>query len=88
MAALEALSCGLPLVGSRFAVGPELESFDFCQLISEDTSPEELVKIIKTLYQKYSSEGKKAKIHQAIKENFGTEQYKDKLFKLIDAKNM
>ena len=88
MAALEALSCGLPLVGSRFAVGPELESFDFCQLISEETSPEELVKIIRTLYQKYSSEGEKAKIHQTIKESFGTEQYKDKIFKLIDAKNM
>lgn len=83
MAALEALSCGLPLVGSRFAVGPELESFDFCQLISEKTSPEELVKIIKTLYQKYSSEGEKAKIHQTIKENFGTEQYKSKLYTLL-----
>ena len=88
MAALEALSCGLPLMGSRFAVGPELESLDFCQLISEETSPEELVKIIKTLYQKYCSEGEKNKIHQTIKESFGTEQYKDKLFKLIDAKNM
>ena len=83
MAALEALSCGLPLMGSRFAVGPELESLDFCQLISEETSPEELVKIIKTLYQKYSSEGEKAKIHQTIKENFGTEQYKSKLYTLL-----
>lgn len=83
MAALEALSCGLPLVGSRFAVGPELESFDFCQLIKEETSPEELVKIIKTLYQKYFSEGEKAKIHQTIKENFGTEQYKSKLYTLL-----
>ena len=83
MATLEALSCGLQLVGSRFAVGPELESFDFCQLISEETSPEELVKIIKTLYQKYSSEGEIAKIHQTIKENFGTEQYKSKLYTLL-----
>lgn len=83
MAALEALSCGLPLVGSRFAVGPELESFDFCQLINEETSPEELVKIIKNLYQKYFSEEEKNKIHQTIKESFGTEEYKSKLYTLL-----
>ena len=42
MAALEALSCGLPLVGSCFAVGPELEEFKFCKLISDDAAMQDI----------------------------------------------
>lgn len=84
MAALEALSCGLPLVGSSFAVGPELEDYSFCYLINEQTTSEELTNIIIDLYQKYFSEGDKSKIHETIKINFGTEQYKAKLYTFIE----
>ena len=92
MAALEALSCGLCLVGSRFAVGPELEEMDFCKQIDLDTPVEKLVQTITSLYEKFYCNEKlkkaKSQIHETIKETFGTEQYKDKLFKLIDVKIM
>ena len=84
MAALEALSCGLPLIGTRFAVGPELEGFDFCRLITNQNTPQELSEIIIDLYTKYASQSEKIKIHNAIKEKFGTEQYKDKLYTFIE----
>ena len=90
MAALEALSCGLPLVGSRFAVGPELEAWDFCNLIELDTPVKETAQKITSLYEKFycnkDYKDSKSYIHKTIKETFGTEQYKDKLLKLIDAK--
>ena len=84
MAALEALSCGQTLIGSRFAVGPELDGFDFCKLINEQTSPEEIAGNIRDLYQRFSSEDEKLKIHEVIKKNFGTEQYKAKLYTFIE----
>ncbi len=84
MAALESLSCGLPLIGTRFAVGPELEGFDFCRLITNQNTPQELAKIIIDLYTKYASQSEKIRIHNAIKEKFGTEQYKDKLYTFIE----
>lgn len=88
MAALEALSCGLPLIGSRFAVGPEFEDFEFCKLIRDDASMQDICCAIIDLYKGLGENTSPSQIHEAVRETFGTEQYKDKLFKLIDAKNM
>ena len=84
MAALEALSCGLPLIGTRFAVGPELEGFDFCRLVTNQNTPQEIIEKIIELYTKYSSESGRMTIHNLIKEKFGTEQYKNKLYTFIE----
>lgn len=84
MAALEALSCGLPLVGSRFAVGPELEDFGFCKLIREESSPEVICGVIIDLYRAMGEKTTPAQIHEAVRERLGTEQYKEKLLNLIE----
>ena len=88
MAALEAVSCGLPIVGTRFAVSPELEGFEFCRLIEGATPVEQIVNQIIELWEKYCSpdikEKEVQKIHEEVKKAFGTQQYKEKLLLLID----
>ncbi len=84
MAALEALSCGLPLVGTKFAVSPELENFDFCKLITSETSESEIAEEIIMMYEKFANPSGRAEIHQKIKESFGTDQYKKRLLALIE----
>ena len=81
MAVLEALSSGLCLVGSHFAVTPEVQKYDFCHLINSETSNEELVNIIINLYQKFAD--KKLEIHNQIKNDSGKEQYVRKIEELI-----
>ena len=93
MAALEALSCGLCLVGTEFAVGPEMSDFDFCRRISSGNSMDmdnakdmaEIVDIIIELFQKYSVGTARAEIHKVVMERFGTEQYKKRLFSYIES---
>lgn len=83
MAALEALSCGLPLVGSRFAVSPELGNLKFCKLIKEDNN-EKIIEYIKNLYVEFVNPQERETIHELIKENFGKEQYQKQLFSFIE----
>ena len=85
MAALEAVSCGLCLVGTEFAVGSELSDFDFCRQISLDSSIEEVTGAVIELFKKYCLGTARTEIHNAVKERFGTEQYKKKLFDLIES---
>ncbi len=86
MAALEALSAGLPLAGTKFSVSPELEAFDFCKLIREDCSQDEIAENIILLYEKYGNPEAKNIIHNTIKEHFGTQQYKKCLLDIIGEK--
>ncbi len=82
MAALEAVSSGLCLIGSDFAVTPEFINYPFCQQIHFNTQIEEIVKGIIKLYDEFHN--KKQEIHNQIKKDFGTEQYKQKLFSFIN----
>lgn len=84
MAALEALSCGLCLAGSDFAVSPELQTFDFCKLLAIDTPPAQIVEHVRDLYGKFNSQQVRLTIHDTVKEQFGTEQYRKKILAYVD----
>lgn len=81
MATLEALSCGLPVAGSNFAIMEELRKYDFCRDITEHLSnPEAVVRHCKEMARKFA--GKRQDIHEIIKNDFGREQYKRKLLNI------
>ena len=68
MAALEAVSSGLCLIGTNFAVSPELQTFDFCHLNDIDAPASQTVKVIRDLYLKFSSfpASARLKIHDEV----------------------
>lgn len=82
MSVLEALSTGIPVIGSRFAVMPELEKYDFCKIIDKNDEIEKIVSEIKYLYKNYKD--KKEYIHKTITEDFGKEHYYKKVLEIID----
>lgn len=82
MASLEAVSSGLCLIGSDFAVTPEFIDYPFCMQIKFNTSMEEIINGIIKLYDEFNT--KKQEIHNQIKKDFGTEQYKQKLFSFVE----
>ncbi len=82
MAVLEALSSGLCLTGTDFAVTPEVIKYDFCHHIEHDTPVSEIAEAIIKLAEKYR--GRKNEIHEIIKNDFGTEQYKKKIFDFVE----
>ena len=84
MAALEAISSGLCLAGSDFAVSPELQDFDFCRLIEIDMPPAQIAEIVRKLYCKFYVPQGRQKIHDTVKEKFGTEQYRKKILSYVD----
>lgn len=80
MAALEALACGLPVIGTAWAVPEELREYQFTRVFEEDDT-DLLLRHIKDLYDTYHT--KKNEIHSIIAGDFGFEQYKNKLLSLI-----
>ncbi len=80
MATLEALCAGIPVIGSRYAVMPELEKYDFVK-VTDSASIPELLSDIKKIVSENTS--KKDMIHGIIKDDFGRNQYEKKLFDLI-----
>ena len=70
------------MFGSDFAVTPEFINYPFCQQINFNTQIEEIIKGIIKLYDEFHN--KKQEIHNQIKKDFGTEQYKQKLFSFIN----
>ena len=82
MASLEAVSSGLCLIGSDFAVTPELINYPFCMQINFNTSMDEIINGIIRLYDEFNN--KKQEIHNQIKKDFGTDQYKQKLFSFVE----
>ena len=82
MAVLEALSSGLCLTGTDFAVTPEVIKYDFCHHIEHDTPVSEITDAIIELAEKYH--GRKKEIHEITKNDFGTEQYKTKIFNFVE----
>jgi len=83
MATLEALACGTPVVGSGFAIPEELRRYDFAR-IEEKGDMESILKIIEQMKQEFNS--MRPEIHKAIIKDFGFEQYRQKLFTVIERK--
>lgn len=81
MAVLEALSSGIPVVGTNFAVSPELQKYDFCKVIDSCESNEKIAEKIINLYSEYSE--KRKFIHDIISKDFGKNQYCEKLLEII-----
>lgn len=80
MATLEAMACGLPVIGTAYAIPEELRKYQFACLFEKDDALL-LLNHIKTLYDKFHTQ--KNEIHSIITRDFGYEQYKIKLLSLI-----
>jgi glycosyltransferase involved in cell wall biosynthesis len=81
MAVLEALSSGLPVIGTKFALPGEIRRYDFVRLF-EGNDLSLLLDTVKTLYTE--NRDKRRKIHKVISGDFGYEQYKNKLFSIVE----
>ena len=81
MSTLEALSCGIPVVGTKFAIQDNLVNYDFTY-IDESNDILQTLDIIQKMKDKFFN--KKMEIHNIIKKDFGYEQYKSKILNLIE----
>lgn len=81
MSTLEALSCGLPVIGTKWAIGKELQDLPFCKLISENEAPQNILSFTREFHETYKE--KKNEIHDIISNQFGRKQYEEKLLALI-----
>lgn len=82
MSTLEALSCGIPVVGSDFAVTDELIGYKFCKRI-DNFEPANVLKEADKLKNKYQD--KKDAIHNSIKKRFGKEIYKKQFLEYVES---
>ncbi|GMO30692.1 MAG: hypothetical protein Ta2F_05940 [Termitinemataceae bacterium] len=86
MSTLEALSCGIPVLGTSEAVKDNLADYNFIQIVDctelDDTAT--IIQKISLLVTKWRN--KKNKIHQTVVKDFGYLQYEDKILKLIQEK--
>lgn len=83
MATLEALSCGIPVIGTKWAIMEELLTFDFVK-ITNIKNMEKVISDVNYLIKNFNN--KKNLIHNLISTSFGKEQYKTKLLNLIEEK--
>ena len=81
MATLEALACGIPVVGTGFAIPEELRRYDFVK-IDESANIEEILVIIEEMKQRFDN--MRHEIHQEITRDFGYVQYKAKILQMIN----
>ena len=81
MSTLEALSCGLPVIGTKWAISKELQDLHFCKVIAENETPQNILSYAREFYEVYKD--KKIEIHKVISSRFGRRQYEEKLFALI-----
>jgi glycosyltransferase involved in cell wall biosynthesis len=79
MATLEALACGIPVVGTGFAIPEEIRRYDFVQ-VEESADTTIVLQTIEQMKQKFNAA--RAQIHQAITKDFGYEQYRQKLLQI------
>ncbi|MDR0441858.1 MAG: glycosyltransferase family 4 protein [Treponema sp.] len=83
MATLEALACGIPVVGTGFAIPEEIRHYDFVRL-DESSDTHKILPVIEQMKQQFDK--KKQSIHEKIIADFGYSQYSAKLFRVIEGK--
>jgi len=81
MATLEALSCGIPVVGTGFAIPQEIRHYDFVSIV-ESNDLNYILSMINNIYNRQKNN--KSEIHNKIKNDFGYMQYNQKLFSIIN----
>jgi glycosyltransferase involved in cell wall biosynthesis len=81
MVTLEALSCGIPVIGTNYAIQDGLCQYNFTEIF-DSSDIKELLKHIDILVSNYK--GRKDEIHESIKQDFGYKQYETKLLSLIN----
>jgi glycosyltransferase involved in cell wall biosynthesis len=86
MSTLEALCCGIPVLGTCEAIKDELRNYEFVHIADTDELSDfpALTRNMRSLVDKYRD--KKAEIHHTIVRDFGYEQYEKKLFSHIKNK--
>ncbi|GHV93958.1 hypothetical protein AGMMS50293_02780 [Spirochaetia bacterium] len=80
MATLEALASGIPVIGTGFAIPEELRHYDFVQIV-ESQRTEELLEKAAIMVDTFKN--RRLEIHNTIIKDFGSGQYKVKLFSLL-----
>jgi len=80
MATLEALACGIPVIGTSFAIPEELRRYNFVM----DEESHDINNILLSIEQIKQNIISPEEIHQQITKNFGSEQYRKKLFQIIE----
>jgi len=80
MATLEALACGTPVLGTGFAIPEEIRHYNFV-CIEESAGVEKTLATIEQMKQNFDH--KRSEIHQTVAQDFGCEQYKEKLFHIV-----
>lgn len=78
MVTLEALSCGIPVMGTKYAIPRELDGRAYA-VRCDDNKPNEIIDLGFRLKNDYKN--RKRDIHKEIIENFGKVHYKKKLNK-------
>jgi glycosyltransferase involved in cell wall biosynthesis len=82
MATLEALSAGIPVIGTTQALKEEVRSYDFIELINSKEDAEEILKKIETLVEKWKD--RRIEIHKKINKEFGVKSYTNKLYDILN----
>ena len=82
MATLESLCCGIPVVGTKWAIGKELRDYDFTKVI-ETADCATILNHIKNVYEKYNTFSTRTEIHKTIVAKFGREQYEQRVLELV-----
>lgn len=82
MATLESLCCGIPVVGTKWAIGKELRDYDFTKVI-ETADCATILNHINNVYEKYNTFSTRTEIHKTIVAKFGREQYEQRVLELV-----
>jgi glycosyltransferase involved in cell wall biosynthesis len=84
MATMEALACGVPVVGSSFAIPRELRHFEFV-CVEESADVSDVLAKIEEMKRRFGIS--RQKIHQHIINDFGYDQYARKLLHIIEERS-
>jgi glycosyltransferase involved in cell wall biosynthesis len=84
MTTLEALACGVPVIGSGFAIPQELRHYEFVR-IEESADVKNVLAQIGDIQRRFGNS--RPDIHRQIMNDFGYEQYSQKLLHIIEERS-
>jgi glycosyltransferase involved in cell wall biosynthesis len=84
MATLEALACGIPVIGSGFAIPQELRHYEFV-CVEESADVKNVLAQIEAMKLRFGNS--RTVIYQQISNDFGYGQYSQKLLHLIEERS-